>query len=313
MVFAAETGMTEPQMSHRLNIAGRDVTITGRLVKLARLTEEWYEDIGNPDEFLHHLVGTKADLFTFWQRLPDQIPRYSYFMERDEVAALPVVSYEEWWSNQIKSRTRGIIRKAMKSGVEVREEQYTDEFVAGMVEIFNEAPLRQGRPFWHYGKDFATVKREFSRYLYRERLIGAHYEGQLIGFMMLGFADRYAVTGQIISKISHRDKATNNLLIAKAVEICAAAGVKHLVYVRWHSGSLSEFKRRNGFEPVGLPRYYVPLTQVGRLALATGCHEGVANVLPRPALERLRNFRSSAYRRLYALRYRGATVADSEA
>ena len=39
-----------------------------------------------------------------------------------------------------------------------------------MTAIFNEAAIRQGRPFWHYGKDFETVKRQFSRYLAREHM-----------------------------------------------------------------------------------------------------------------------------------------------
>src|SRR4029077_4258214 len=170
-------------------------------------------------------------------------------------------------------------------------------FVRGMVSIFNEAPLRQGRPFWHYGKDFDTVKQQFSRYLFREKLIGAYYESELIGFMMLGFAGQYAVTGQIISKIAHREKGTNNGLIAKAVEICAREAVPHLVYVRWDGGSLSEFKRRNGFERVRLPRYHVPLTMTGKAALRLGCHHGVSHLIPESALARLKRLRTSGYRK----------------
>ena len=71
-------------------------------------------------------------------------------------------------------------------GVEVRECAYDDDFVRGMTSIFNETPIRQGRRFWHYGKDFETVKRQFSRNLFREDLIGAYYQGELIGFAMLG-------------------------------------------------------------------------------------------------------------------------------
>ena len=141
-------------------------------------------------------------------------------MEWDDIAVLPVKSYDDWWSKQIKSRTRGLIRKAEKEGVVVREAEFNDDFVRGMVSIFNESAIRQGKPFWHYGKDFETVKREFSRYLFREDLIGAYYNDELIGFIMLAYAGPYAITGQIISKLAHRDKAPNNALLAKAVEIC---------------------------------------------------------------------------------------------
>ena len=46
------------------------------------------------------------------------------------------------------------------------------------------------------------------------------------------------------------------------------------------NSSLTEFKRRNGFSRVDFPRYYVPLTTVGGLALALGIHRGWQNLLP---------------------------------
>ena len=60
--------------------------------------------------------------------------------------------------HQIKSRVRNQIRKAEKEGLVVKEVPYDDDFVRGMTAIFNESPVRQGRPFWHYGKSFETVK-----------------------------------------------------------------------------------------------------------------------------------------------------------
>src|SRR5262245_20717674 len=99
---------------------------------------------------------------------------------------MPIGSYEAWWSRQIKSRVRNQIRKAEKEGLVVRECPYDDEFVRGMTAIFNESPVRQGRRFWHYGKDFATVKEQFSRFVYREDMIGAYLGDELIGVMMLG-------------------------------------------------------------------------------------------------------------------------------
>ncbi len=56
----------------------------------------------------------------------------------------------------------------------------------------------------------------------------------MIGFIMLGNAGRYGVLGQIISSLKHRDKATNNALIAKAVGVCERAGLPHLVYLFWN-------------------------------------------------------------------------------
>lgn len=304
-------------MTSPIRVLNHDLVVAGTLLKVARLEQEWYEDVDEPEDMIGALAsgpgaGSRADLFTFWQRLPDVTPRYDYHLELEQIAALPVSTYEHWWSDQIKSRTRGLIRKSEKQGVVVREAEYTDEFVQGITRIFNESPMRQGKPFWHYGKDFVTVKRQFSKYLFRERLIGAYYGDELIGFMMIGLAQKYAVTGQIISMIKHRDKATNNLLIAKAVEICAGEKIPYLVYLHWGTGSLAEFKRRCGFVQVSLPRYWVPLTPMGRLALRFDWHKGIVSKLPDAGVTRLKQFRSAWYRRLYALRGMRACVEEGE-
>ena len=190
-------------MSDLLRIHNKDLIVAGRLIRTVRIEQEWYDDVGDPEEIVEALRqnSIKADIFTFWQRLPDSTPRYTYHMEWDDIAVLPVKSYDDWWSKQIKSRTRGLVRKAEKEGVVIREVEFNDDFVRGMVSIFNESPIRQGKPFWHYGKDFETVKREFSRYLFREDFIGAYYNDELIGFIMFAYAGQYAITGQIISKL----------------------------------------------------------------------------------------------------------------
>ena len=79
-------------------------------------------------------------------------------------------------------------------------------------------------------------------------MIGAYYGGEMIGFIMLGNADNYGITGQIISKLKYRDKVTNNALIGKAVEVCAKKNLAYLVYLYWTNDSLAEFKRRCGFD-----------------------------------------------------------------
>ena len=122
-----------------------------------------------------------------------------------------------------------------------------------MTSIFNETPIRQGRHFLHYGKDFETVKRQFSRFLFREEIFGAYVGEELVGFIMLADAGRYAFLGQIISKIARRDLAPNNALLAKAVERCAEKGIPYLVYALWLDDGLGDFKRSNGFQNLIFP------------------------------------------------------------
>ena len=288
----------QPGIVECVDILGQTFSVTKGPVKVIGLEDEWYEDLRDPEAVINALkeqTDVTPDVLTFWQRLPDIMPRYAYYQEWDEIAALPSKSYDDWWNNQIKSRVRSQIRKAEKDGVVVKEAAYNDDFVRGMTAIFNEAPVRQGRRFWHYGKDFDTIKRQFSRYLVREHMIAAYYQDQMIGFIMLGNAGQFGITGQIISSIRHRDKATNNALIAKAVYVCERLGLGHLVYLFWSDDSLSEFKRRCGFEKTRVPRYYIPLTAKGKVALKLGAHRGWKALIPQRIKRPLKRLRSSWY------------------
>ena len=279
-------------------INGQSYCVTRGLLRVMNLEDDWYEDVNDPVSVIAALNGsdTRADIFTFWQRLPDVEPKYAYHTEWESLAVLPIKGFEYWWTKQIKDKTRNMVRKAKKAGIEVREASYDDAFVHGMTHIFNETPVRQGRQFWHYGKDFETVKRQFSRFLFREELFGAYDGGELVGFAMLANAGKYGVVGQIISKIKHRDKAINNALIAKVIEKCEKQQLPYLVYAYWNENSLSDFKRHCGFECIKLPRYFVPLTFRGKLALKLGIHRNWKEAIPRQIKDPMKKLRSRFFR-----------------
>jgi hypothetical protein len=289
----------KPTRLESIVIGGTELVLTGKGAKIARLADEWYEDVTDPERLIAGLKQSpvKADLFTFWQRLPHTSPQFKYHLEWESIAALPISTYEHWQQAQLNPKSRNLLRKAAKQGVVVRQTEFTDEFVAGMTDIFNETPIRQDKPFWHYGKDAATVKREFSRYLFREQLFGAYVGDTLIGFIFLAHAKTYALLGQILSATKHRDKAPNNALIAKAVEVCASANIPYLVYAMWTEGSLGHFKRQNGFERFDLPRYYVPLTLKGKVILMLGLHHGPSGIIPARVKRLLLGLRQKWYAR----------------
>jgi hypothetical protein len=299
--FSKETLIKgQPAQIECLDLSGRTYQVIRGPVTMVALEDEWYEDVDDPARVVDLLSGDaeiRPDIFTFWQRLPDIEPKYPFYQEWEDIAVLPVKSYDHWWNNQIKSRVRSQIRKSEKEGLVVRETAFDDEFVRGMTAIFNEAPVRQGRPFWHYGKDVETVRQQFSRYIHREHMIGAYYKDEMIGLIMLGNAGRFGLTGQIISSLKHRDKFTNNALVAKAVAVCERLELEYLVYLFWSEDSLSEFKRRCGFERVKVPRYYVPLTWKGKLALKAGAHRGLRAMVPSRIKAPLKRLRASWYER----------------
>ncbi|MCC6544761.1 MAG: hypothetical protein IT392_09715 [Nitrospirae bacterium] len=287
-----------------------NIVVTGKFIKTARIKEEWDSDVKNPSALVAELKSrrAKADIFTFWQRLPKVKPLFNdYHMEWDNIAALPITSYEHWWNEQIRFKARNKFRKVEKLGVNVTVVPFSDELVHGIMGIYNESPVRQGKPFWHYGKDFDTVKRENSTYLDRSDFIGAYYHDELIGFIRLVNYGQFAFIMQIISMMKHRDKAPTNGLIAKAVEVCAQKQIPHLVYAKYVYGSkgadtLTEFKRTSGFERIEIPRYYIPLTLKGKLALRLGLHHSLAELLPKKLVVHLIGMRNKWNEKKYGSR-----------
>ena len=180
--------------------------------------------------------------------------------------------------------------------------EFNGELVQGIADINNESPMRQGKPFVHFGKDLETVKKDYSSFLDRALFIGAFHRHELIGLIQLIKMGEEVTILELLVKNSHSDKRPANALIAKAVELCAKDGHSYLTYGRYTYGNkgannpLTEFKHRNGFEEFRVPRYYVPLTLRGRLHLAFKLHRGVLGILPERILLPLLNARKFWYR-----------------
>jgi hypothetical protein len=297
-----------------MEINGQKIMVEGKILRVAKPhrnpQDEWFDDVDDPEMLIADLRNSKhsPDILTFWQRLPDTKPKYPYAMELDSIAALPLRSYSYWWEKQIDRKARNKARKAEKKGVIVRPAMLDDRFIEGIISIFNETPIRQGRRYLHYGKDFETVKREFSRFSFREEIFGAYLGDELVGFIMLCNAGNYLFLGQIISKIAHRDLAPNNALLAKAVERCVEQGFPYLVYAYWLDDALGDFKRSNGFQKFDLPRYFVPLTKKGKVALSLGLHRlspfGLHRGWKRAVPKQIRDLLKRVRARWYDLRCR---------
>jgi hypothetical protein len=293
-----------------VNVCGKEVQVEGGLIRIARLAADGYEFLEEPETALDPLrkSGVRIDLFTFTQKLPPTSPKYRYPMEWDNVAALPVSTFDHWWTQQINAKTRNMVRKAEKGGISIREVLFDDALVQGISAIYNESPIRQGKRFRHYGKDLETVRRGNGTFPDRSVFLGAFLEGGLIGFAKLVSCEDKGQAGlmQIVSMIQHRDKAPTNALIAQAVRSCAERGIPYLVYAKFSYGkkrgdSLSDFKRHNGFQRIELPRYYVPLTLAGRMALRLGLHHRLADRVPEPVLAHLRKLRAFWHGRRFQL------------
>jgi hypothetical protein len=303
-----------------VKVCGQTIVATGNWLRVARIKDEELVEgqiFGHPAAFVEGIRQSQlpADVFTFAQKLPETTPRYGFYFYWDNRAVLPITSYEDWWEKKLPHQTRTNVRRAAKCGVTVRREEFGDEFVRGIQAIYNETRIRQGKPFWHFGKDFATVKRESATYLERSEFLGAYLNDELIGFLKITYVDRVAMIIHILSKAAHRGKRPTNALIAKAVEVCGCKGMSFLIYGNYdyaggRNSSLTEFKRRNGFEEMRFPRYFCPLTAKGKLAVAMGLLEGVKGAIPPPVTSLMKRLRAEFYSRREQRR-QGRAVGES--
>jgi hypothetical protein len=293
-----------------LKFDDRDLRIRGHLCRIAHLDADDYKFLDDPEPVISELRKARLgiDLFTFLQRLPDTSAKYPYPLEMDNLAVLQVSTFDHWWTKQIGFKARNKAKQAEKKGIVVREAQFDEALVTGIWQIYNECPIRQGRRFPHYGKSLETVRKMSGTYLNSSVFIGAFERERLIGFIKLTIDDSKTQAGimHIVSLLEQRDKAPTNALVMQAVRSCADRGISHLVYSNFAYGkklrsSLSDFKERNAFQRIDIPRYYVPLSWWGSRALAMGLHRSLLDLVPESVGAKLREARTAWYRRKFQL------------
>jgi len=93
-----------------------DVQIDGRLLRVAHLDGDKFTFPQDPEALLGGLRSCRRriDLFTFMQKLPDASPKFAYAMEWDNLAVLPISTFDHWWNKQIRSIGRNRARQAEK-------------------------------------------------------------------------------------------------------------------------------------------------------------------------------------------------------
>lgn len=283
------------------------VVVKGTWLRLAVVhEEEWQEnEIADPETCISILKRASsreltADIFSFAQKLPATTPKYGYRVEWDSIAAIRLTSFDDWWRS-LPQETRKNVRRSEKRGVVVGVRPLDDELIRGIMDVNNASPLRQGKPNTHYGKSFDEVRKDHSAFADRSEFICAYAGDELIGFLWLVYRRDIASILQLTPKPAEYDKRPANALIAKAVELCAAKGISFITYGKFNYGnkrnsSLIEFKIRNGFNEIFVPRYYIPLTRFGSLAVSTKLYRGLIGILPPSLITASNDVRAKYYR-----------------
>ena len=274
-----------------MEVNGEKLTTRGKWLRIARVRgEEMREnELEDPGLYAAALKNDtdrilKADIFSFTQKLPATQPKFSYPIEWESVAAIRLESFKLWWEG-LSQVTRKNVRRSEKRGVVVRIRELDDALVEGIRGVNDESPMRQGAKNAYYKLTPEETWKRYSEFVGRCDFICAYSGDEMIGFLHLVYRGDVAAILNLTTKPSHFDKRPANALMAKAVEICENRKIAYISYGLYNYGnkrdsSLLEFKVRNGFEEILVPRYFVPLTMWGRLCIKTKLHRGLIGNLP---------------------------------
>jgi len=289
-----------------LQVDGKSIVRRGKFLKIAFVKDEqWLETpVADPARCVDALKGEKlrdlrADIFTFASKLPSTEPEYPYPFELENVAAIRLNTFKEWWEG-LPQETRKNVRRSQKRGVRVEVKSLDQKLLEDLVELNNDSPVRQGKVYTHFGKTLEQVTKDQEDFLDRSDYICAYHEEELVGVVKLVYRGNIAAILTFLPKASHADKRPANALMAKVVEICDQKKMLFITFglFNYHNKKdtpLRDFKIRNGFEGIDVPRYYVALTLKGALGIKFNLYHGLMGVLPHSVITALVNARAKLY------------------
>ena len=274
-----------------IDVGGDTLIPAGKLIKIAKIRgEEMRErEIEDPERYLAALrsgegQSLKADIFTFTQKLPATDPKHAYPMEWESTAVISLRSFKEWWE-ALPQESRKNVRRSEKRGTVVLTKDLDPEVVEGIRRVNDDCPMRQGVKNAYYGLTSEDTWKRYGEFTGRCSFICAYSGEEMIGFLHLVYREDVAAILNLSVKPSEFDKRPANALVAKAVQVCEERGISHISYGLYNYGNkrdspLREFKVRNGFKEMLVPRYFVPLTTWGRICMKANLHRGLIGILP---------------------------------
>jgi hypothetical protein len=238
--------------------------------KIAQYFEpyEHTRDIWPDNELLNTLRAKRVDLFSFIQRSflePSAWRELGFYSCPETIGLLRIQGFDAWLKS-LPGRERTVVRKAERT-LKTHVVDVDEEFVQSAYGVYNETPIRQRRRYSGFGMTVDDIRLKFSN-LQTSEVIGTYLDNKLIGLMWVELGDQVAAMMSFISLISQRNKNPNNALIAEGVRLCDEKGYHYLTYGNMgYNPGLDFFKKNNGFKRVAVPRYFVPLSYKGQLAV----------------------------------------------
>ena len=201
-----------------MKACGKDVRVKGRVLKIASLDADRYEFITDPEAAIRDLrsSGSRVDIFTFMQGLPPAPPQFSYAAEPDNLAALPISTYDKWFDDADRRQGPQHGPAAPRRGAcVVREVPFDDLLVRGISRGLQRVAGQAGTAVLalsegHRARCAGRTRPSSSA----ARSSPRSSDDRVIGFAKLVADDgrQQAALMQIVSMIAHRDKAPTNAL-----------------------------------------------------------------------------------------------------
>jgi len=229
------------------------------------------------ESLIEEAKSLSADILVFpdrpWMGESLQLP----LSDRLEIALLSFNSFDDWFSSLQKSRRREI-RKSGKESVEIRTlDNPSSSEAQEILDVYREAPFREGRYFVGYHSWNLQRVREKFRTNDQSIATVAFYDGKIVGVARAKFRGQVAVLTTLLSSLAARRKVRGIAasLLAAQIKMLSSKGVRHLKYGKLGVGldSLDQFKISNGFKPVTVNYNYLLLTSKAKLFAKFGLYQ----------------------------------------
>ena len=111
-----------PSSTTGLEVGDKLLTIKGSVVKTATVHDEWWleTELNDPEACINLLKtskvrGSRADVFTFRNKIPGSAPRFPYQVEMESVAAAECSDYKAWWESLPQECRKNVRRNSAKN------------------------------------------------------------------------------------------------------------------------------------------------------------------------------------------------------
>jgi hypothetical protein len=163
-------------------------------------------------------------------------------------AFLRIPSSHEEYLSLVGHDTSKMIRRAERRGYEFKEfiwNDHLDEIYA----INTSKDVRQSEPMRDWYREPVQPRYHCKEELQYRKYYGAFKDGKLYAYLHFWICGDIAILKHIIGHVDHLKYGTMNGLMSYTVRECIGnSQIRWLEYGTYYKGSLSEFKRRTGFQ-----------------------------------------------------------------